>query len=256
MTSAGLNLDIDGDGWTRMDEENCGTDFKDSTSYPSDTDQDGICEVNDGAVTGELSLGESDALSLGEDFGCSLLSNNSVACWGDNSEGQLGNTSAGASSDYAVLVDFPEGFKASTVDAGAGHACSTGLDFLVVCWGRNTAGELGRGTFSAYEEPGYVTLPANKLVRDLAVGTSHNCIKTLDGEIHCWGESSDERLGMISNLNTNVEINENFEDVSVLGWVASGGSWSIEENGETNNNNATIFVIFIMGFTAGPAVSL
>ena len=43
------------------------------------------------------------------------------------------------------MVDFPEGFKASTIDTGARHACSIGEDFTLVCWGRNTAGELGRG---------------------------------------------------------------------------------------------------------------
>ena len=94
---------MDGQG---AEEENCGTDFKDSTNYPIDTDQDGICEQFDGAQTGELSLGESNALALGENFGCSLLSNNSVACWGDNSEGQLGNTSVGTSSEYAVNGRF------------------------------------------------------------------------------------------------------------------------------------------------------
>ena len=231
MTSAGLNLDIDGDGWTRAEEENCGTDFKDSTNHPIDTDLDGICEELDGAQTGELSLGESNALALGENFGCSLLSNNSVACWGDNSEGQLGNTSVGTSSDYAVMVDFPEGFKASTIDTGAGHACSIGEDFTLVCWGRNTAGELGRGTFSAYEEPGFVTLPNDILVRDLAVGTSHNCIKTITGEVYCWGESDDERLGKISNINLQNDINENFDDTTQLGWITDSG-WSIVTDGE------------------------
>ncbi|MFL2957167.1 MAG: putative Ig domain-containing protein [Candidatus Thalassarchaeaceae archaeon] len=232
MTSSGLNLDIDGDGWSRLEEQNCGTDFKDSTSYPSDTDNDGICEANDGAVTGELSLGESDALSLGEKFGCALLSNNSVACWGDNSEGQLGNTTVGMNvSNYAVMVDFPDGFKATSIDAGAAHACSVGVDFTAVCWGRNTAGELGRGTFSSYESPGHVILPDDQLVRNLAVGTSHNCIKTLEGNLYCWGESDNQRLGRISNVNVQIDNNENFDDITQLGWT--GNFWSIE----TSNGN-------------------
>ena len=236
MTSSGLNLDIDGDGWTRLQEQECGTDFKDSTSYPSDTDNDGICEANDGAVTGDLSIGESDALSLGEKFGCALLSNNSVACWGDNSEGQLGNTTVGMNViNSAVMVDFPDGFKATSIDAGAAHACSVGLDFTVVCWGRNTAGELGRGTFSSYESPEYVILPEGQLVRDLAVGTSHNCLKTLEAGLYCWGEGDNYRLGRISDLNVQSDINENFDDVTQLGWITGKdyqNYWSIETQDE------------------------
>ena len=135
-------------------------------------------------------------------------------------EGQLGNTTVGMNAiNSAVMVDFPDGFKATSIDAGAAHACSVGLDFTVVCWGRNTAGELGRGTFSSYESPEYVILPEGQLVRDLAVGTSHNCLKTLKVELYCWGEGDNYRLGRISDLNVQSDINENFDDVTQLGWI-------------------------------------
>ena len=150
MTTSGLNEDIDGDGWSRLDEIRCGTDYTNSSSIPSDSDGDGECDLFDGWVDSSIS-GESDALSIGEEFGCAVLANYSVACWGDNSEGQLGNSGAGSSSPWAVLVDLPAGFEAGAIDAGTAHACSTGLDGILVCWGRNTAGQLGRGSLSASE---------------------------------------------------------------------------------------------------------
>ncbi|MEE2625606.1 MAG: hypothetical protein VYD50_05060, partial [Candidatus Thermoplasmatota archaeon] len=219
LTTSGLLSDIDGDGWTRQDEMRCGTDFRDSTSTPVDADGDGYCDEFDDWDDQSLS-GESDALSLGEEFGCAVLANNSVACWGDNSEGQLGNSETGSSSAYAVLVDLPAGFEAGAVDAGSAHACATGLDGTLTCWGRNDAGQLGRGVFSAYEAPGYVTLPSGTRVSQFAAGANHNCMSVTDANLYCWGESDDERLGGITNLAVNETISEDFTD-NDLGWVGS-----------------------------------
>jgi len=141
VATSGLLTDIDGDGWSRLDEVRCGTDYANSSSTPADTDGDGVCDLFDDWEDTSVSP-ESDALAIGEEFGCAVLSNRSVACWGDNSEGQLGNPSVGSSSAYAVMVDLPTGFEAGAVDAGSAHACSTGLDGKLVCWGRTRTGSL------------------------------------------------------------------------------------------------------------------
>ena len=39
--------DIDGDGWTNIDETSCQTDEMDVNDYPSDIDQDRICDLLD-----------------------------------------------------------------------------------------------------------------------------------------------------------------------------------------------------------------
>ena len=39
--------DIDGDGWSNVDETNCQTDEMDENDYPSDIDQDRICDLLD-----------------------------------------------------------------------------------------------------------------------------------------------------------------------------------------------------------------
>ena len=144
VATAGLLTDIDGDGWSRLDEMRCGTDYTNSSSTPADADGDGVCDLFDDLEDTSVSA-EPDALAIGEEFGCAVLSNSSVACWGDNSEGQLGSASAGSSSAYAVLVDLTAGFEAGAVDAGSAPACSTGLDGSLVCWGRHATGQLGRG---------------------------------------------------------------------------------------------------------------
>ncbi|HIL65378.1 MAG TPA: hypothetical protein EYG33_04340, partial [Candidatus Poseidoniales archaeon] len=47
VVGAGLYVDADGDGWTGMKEISCGTDLMDSSSTPSDFDQDGRCDSMD-----------------------------------------------------------------------------------------------------------------------------------------------------------------------------------------------------------------
>ncbi|MEC7700866.1 MAG: hypothetical protein VX652_03615, partial [Candidatus Thermoplasmatota archaeon] len=229
MTTSGLLSDIDGDGWTRQDEARCGTDYRDPTSTPVDADGDGYCDQFDDWDDQSLS-GESDALSLGEEFGCAVLANYSVACWGDNSEGQLGNSGAGSSSAYAVLVELPAGFEAGAVDAGSAHACATGLDGTLACWGRNAAGQLGRGSASAYEAPGYATLPSGVRVSQFAAGADHNCMSGTDSNLYCWGESDDERLGKIVNQDVSLTASDDFSDNS-LGWTGSDGYITLSSSG-------------------------
>ncbi len=223
LATAGLLDDIDGDGWSRLDEFRCGTDYSSSSSTPADADGDGVCDLFDDWVDTSVSA-ESDALSIGEEFGCAVLSNSSVACWGDNSEGQLGSASAGSSSAYAVLVDLPSGFEAGAVDAGSAHACSTGLDGSLVCWGRNTHGQLGRGTASASESPGYASLPSEVTVSQYAAGADHNCMTGTDSNMYCWGNGGDDRTGKIINAANSETQYENFTDNS-RSWTSSWTSY-------------------------------
>ena len=123
--TAGLLEDIDGDGWSRLEEQRCGTDHTDSGSSPTDSDGDGVCDSLDGFEETPFASAP-DSLSVGERFACAVLSNGSIACWGDNSEGQLGSATAGSNSAYAVLVELPAGFEARSVEAGTAHACSRG----------------------------------------------------------------------------------------------------------------------------------
>ena len=45
--------DDDNDGWTDTDEDICGTDNSDSSSFPSDIDSDGICDSEDQDIDGD-----------------------------------------------------------------------------------------------------------------------------------------------------------------------------------------------------------
>ena len=42
-----MSIDIDGDGWSGIEEYRCGSDMTDSSSVPTDADFDGICDAED-----------------------------------------------------------------------------------------------------------------------------------------------------------------------------------------------------------------
>ena len=60
-----IDADRDGDDWSDIDEENCGTDSMDNGDWPTDSDNDGICDVMDKqGITEVLSGGIGIAFAL------------------------------------------------------------------------------------------------------------------------------------------------------------------------------------------------
>ncbi|MEM5880180.1 MAG: hypothetical protein QXQ16_02740, partial [Candidatus Aenigmatarchaeota archaeon] len=69
--------------------------------------------------------------------------NGSIACWGDNMYGQLGDGTT-TSKSTPVLVQGID--NAVSVAAGEAHTCALLSNGSIACWGRNGRGQLGDGT--------------------------------------------------------------------------------------------------------------
>ena len=52
-----IDTDKDGDGWSNLDEEDCGTDSLDAEDWPTDSDNDGVCDVMDKQGLSEIFSG-------------------------------------------------------------------------------------------------------------------------------------------------------------------------------------------------------
>jgi alpha-tubulin suppressor-like RCC1 family protein len=87
--------------------------------------------------------------------GCALLADMSVACWGCNSTGQLGNGAVGAGSPTAAVVPGLTGV--TEVSVGSTFACALKMDGTVWCWGDNAVGQLGIGSTTASSVPMRIT---------------------------------------------------------------------------------------------------
>jgi alpha-tubulin suppressor-like RCC1 family protein len=148
------------------------------------------------------------AVTSGSFFACSLKVNGTVACWGidySGEVGQLGNGTNDASFNTAGLVKNQTGTNSLTgvsfIDAGAKHACAV-VSGKVVCWGDNSFGQLGNGTTVSSNLP-VEALNLNS-VESVSAGDYHTCALKTDATVVCWG---DGRYGSIGgNVSSSVPI--------------------------------------------------
>lgn len=85
-------------------------------------------------------------LALGGDHSCARLVDGTVWCWGENTEGELGNRSATDSAAPVQVLLFSDGgalTDATFVTTGVDHTCAVRRDGTVWCWGANTSNQLG-----------------------------------------------------------------------------------------------------------------
>ena len=86
------------------------------------------------------------------------------------------------------------------VATGEGHSCSLGLGGLVLCWGRNTLGQLGDGTYKAHNSALPVSYSPTgsgyASAQSIAAGADHTCVVgQIGGWVGCWGLNMNRQLG-------------------------------------------------------------
>jgi hypothetical protein len=134
------------------------------------------------------------AVSLGSSFGCLLLSDDSVQCWGDDDLGQLGSavttqcpTSGGLFEQTPCSptpVAVPGVTSAVAVASGLDFACALSGSGSVTCWGGNSMGQLGTSApIGGFSPPVVVATGASAL----AVGYQSACALGAGGSWECWG---------------------------------------------------------------------
>lgn len=142
-------------------------------------------------------VASTNRLGVGMYHGCAIDVSAKLQCWGDNSAGQLGDGTYTAHAFVEAVVGLPTGV--ASVGTGAWHTCALLVDKQVYCWGDNTYGQLGRShsaigatgvcgdlTTTCSPTPLEVVGLPNDIVA-LAVGSSQNCVVSVDGRMTCWG---------------------------------------------------------------------
>ena len=130
------------------------------------------------------------SVSPGRNFSCGVTVSHAAYCWGDNSDGELGN---GTNTNAATPIAVAGGLTFNSVGAGGFHACGLTPGGQVYCWGRNQLGTLGTGTTVSSNVPMPVSTVASFV--SLSVGNRHSCGITSTGALYCWGDNSDANLG-------------------------------------------------------------
>lgn len=156
-------------------------------------------------------------ISVGDNHTCAQLSNDTVYCWGDNTNGALGVDSGDAArfldtAPFASAVLFNAAFTVSEItslSAGLNKTCAsfdTGGIHEAVCWGTGANGALGQGNTN---DAGTVAnplasvalsidfAPFTALTSGIKVGGTHACLRADDvvAQVYCWGSNADDQLG-------------------------------------------------------------
>ena len=132
-------------------------------------------------VTVQLTSG-SDLLSVAEVkagayHSCARRTGGTVACWGENSSGQLGS---GVTTERVVMT-VPGLVDVVEMWLGFAHGCARLQDGTVKCWGDNTAGQLGDRSTTSRSAPVTVFGVSN------AIQLNESCARTNTGAVWCWG---------------------------------------------------------------------
>lgn len=120
-------------------------------------------------------------------------SDGSLASWGYNGEGELGNGTSGAATDTIATVTLPAGRRAVAVSAGANHALALLDNGDVYAWGFNDSGQLGLGDVVTRTTPAKVTLARPAVA--VAAGRGFSVVALDDGRVFTWGANTIGQLG-------------------------------------------------------------
>jgi alpha-tubulin suppressor-like RCC1 family protein len=139
-----------------------------------------------------------------------LCSDGTVAAWGDNSFGQLGNNSL-TPSNVPVAVSSSGVLAGKTVIsvAAGNHSMALCSDGSVVAWGDNSSGQLGNGSTVDSKVPVLMTqsgVLAGKTVVSVAAGLYHSLALCSDGTLVSWGWNSYGQLGNNTMLDSSLPV--------------------------------------------------
>lgn len=172
---------------------------------------------------------------------CGLTSGAAAYCWGANSDGQTGNGAPGPRQTLPAAV--VGGLTFASISPGAFHTCGITPANAAYCWGDNSKGELGNGTFTPSTTP--LAVPGGHLFSSIAAGFFHTCAVTTAGVAYCWGQNDRGQLGDGTN-------DTRKSPVQVLGGLTFASI-------STNNNNAcgmtTAGAAYCWGGAAGEATA-
>ena len=153
-----------------------------------------------------------DAVDSGHRHTCALRQDNTIVCWGENSDGQ---------------TDAPDGQFVS-VSAGEDHTCAIRSDNTITCWGANGHGQ--------------TTTPDGHFTA-IGAGRGHNCGIRSNGTVACWGDNFEGKTDAPDRQFTSVSVGYEhncglLSDSTVTCWGKNHHSEADAPNGQFSSVSA------------------
>jgi len=134
-------------------------------------------------------LDQATQVAMGAYHACARFPDATARCWGDNTDGRLGDTTGQPHTTPTVVAGLSGVLK---VAVGRDHSCALLDDGTIRCWGSNQSGELGDGTTTSHGTP--TVVPGLSDVRDIACSGdnaqdvyAYTCALLGDKTVRCWG---------------------------------------------------------------------
>lgn len=117
---------------------------------------------------------------------CALATDGRVFCWGNNSDGQLGDGSTTASPSPVLVTG---GVSFVSLDAAQVNTCGLAADGTVYCWGSDRSEQLGAVSSETCVNGDCSTEPlaVSGSYVSVSVGLANACALEADGSAVCWG---------------------------------------------------------------------
>lgn len=139
-------------------------------------------------------------ITAGDAHTCALLDDGSIKCWGEATNGQLGNgddmedLGDDETLDTVDPVPLP---AAIAIGAGGDHSCAVLTSGDVTCWGEAGFGQLGNeSTIDVVTPTGLaVNLGQDVDVVSVGAGAGHTCARIEGGALICFGLNTRGQLG-------------------------------------------------------------
>jgi alpha-tubulin suppressor-like RCC1 family protein len=219
------------------------------------------------------------ALSSGQYHSLALSSDGTLASWGYNNNGQLGNkTTTNSSLPVAVTTAGTPlaGKVVAAIAANFGSNLVLCTDGTLASWGYNTFGQLGNSTTTTSLVPVAVTIAgtplAGKSVVSVSAGTQHNLVLCADGTLAAWGYNTYGQLGNNKTTSSSIPVamttvGSPLAGKSVVSVVAGGfhslalcsdgtiATWGHNMYGQLGNNTTTSSSVPVAVTTAGTALA-
>ena len=158
------------------------------------------------------------SFSLGTSHTCAVTSSGAMACWGDNSDGRIGDGTTTQrsvpTSPQVSASDWPAQANTTVgaVVAADAHTCALTPAGAAYCWGYNGTGQIGDNTTTTQTSPTAVvtasTALAGRTIASVTAGSGSTCAVTSTGVPVCWGDNTYGQIGdgTTTQRNTAVQV--------------------------------------------------
>lgn len=160
------------------------------------------------------------SLHSGVNHMCAIKNDGTLWCWGQNLDGRLGlgDTESRSEPHQVGLAD-----DWASVSLSNYHTCGIRTDNTLWCWGQSSDGKLGIEP-DVGDRLAPVQVDANTDWVDVDTARNHTCATREDGQMFCWGDGQEGRLG-----------GGDLEDAMTPSPVVEGTNWTDVETFETHS---------------------